>query len=176
MNLELYQRGLLDLIKERGVVSGDPYLSQVANSREIAVVREIAVWWRVFQIEAQCRFTALLLKRHGCFHDLVTSYFDNNLTSPFVEELSRDFLLTLRFHDDPLIAAVAQFEYALTEVRDGNAGVFEVLWDRHPDLVFEALDHVGDLPEPEPGCIYCMEIAQEIPGMIACTRESSEPV
>ena len=59
--LELYQRGLLDLVKKRGVAPEDPYLRHVAESRALVVVREIAVWWRVFQIEAQCRFTSRLL-------------------------------------------------------------------------------------------------------------------
>ena len=174
MDLECYQRGLLDLLKERGIGCED-YLRGVAGTREIAVVREIAVWWRVFQLEAQCPFTARLLKRRGCFQELVASHFNNNFTSPFVEELSRGFVLSLRFHDDPLIASVAQFEYAWLEVRDCSARVFEVLWDRHPDLVFHALDNGSNLPEPETGCFYCMEVAQDVPGMIACKRHTYAP-
>lgn len=169
--LELYQRGLLDLVKRRGVAPEDPYLRRVAESREIAVVREIAVWWRVFQIEAQCRFTSRLLKRLGCFHEVVTSYFNRNRTSPFVEELSRDFLSSLSVHETRLIRTVAQFEYAFLEVRSGCADDFEIIWDRHPDLVFRALDNGTELPPPEPEFVYRMRIARDLPGTVACTRE-----
>ena len=84
--------GLLALIKGRGAPPDDPYLQRVAGSRELAMVREIALWWRTFQLEAQCRFTSRLLKRLGSFQALVAAYFDNNATSPFVEELSLGFL------------------------------------------------------------------------------------
>ena len=108
--LELQQRGLLALIKGRGAPPGDPYLQRMAGSRELAMIREIALWWRTFQLEAQCRFTSRLLKRLGTFPSLVAAYFDKNATSPFVEELSLGFLRTLRTHDDPLVRAVSQFE------------------------------------------------------------------
>ena len=113
--LERQQRGLLDLIKNRGVPPEDPYLRQVANSRELEMVREIAIWWRAFQIEDQCRFTSRLLKRCECFEDVVVTYFNNHRTSPFIEELSQDFLNSLVDHPDWLIRAVPQFELALFE-------------------------------------------------------------
>lgn len=172
IRLELYQRGLLDLVKKRGVSPEDPYLRCVAESRALVVVREIAVWWRVFQIEAQCRFTSRLLKHLQCFQEVVTSYFNSNRTSPFVEELSRDFLSSLRTHDVLLIRTMAHFEYAFLEVRAGCAGGFEIEWDRHPDLVFQALDNGTELPGPEPECVYRMRIARELPGMVACIREA----
>jgi hypothetical protein len=174
--LELYQRGLLDLVKKRGITPEDPYLRRVAESRALVVVREIAVWWRVFQIEAQCPFTSRLLKHLRCFHEVVTSYFNRNRTSPFVEELSRDFLRSLRTHDPQLIRTIARFEYALLEVHAGCAEGFEIVWDRHPDLVFHALDNGNELPAPETECVYRMRIARELPGMVVCTREAVVPV
>jgi len=169
--LELQQRGLLDLVKSRGASQDDPYLQLVADSRELAMVREIAVWWRVFQLEAQCRFTPRLLKRLGCFDALVTAYFNNHATSPFIEELSRDFLSSLRIHHDPLIRAVSQFELAFLETRAGSAEAFEILWDRHPDLVSLALENGTELPAPEPESCYRMRISRDLPGIVACTRE-----
>jgi len=171
MSLELYQRGLLELIKGRGVVAEDPYLCSVAASREIEILREIAVWWRVFQIEAQCHFTARLLKRLGCLHETVALYFATNRTSPFVEELSRDFLKWLRFHDNPLVRTVAEFEWALLEVRGDSSETFQVLWDRHPDLFFKSLESGEEFPETETDCLYRMTLARELPGLVACTRE-----
>jgi hypothetical protein len=169
--LELQQRGLLDLIKGRGAPPDDPYLRRVAGSRELAMVREIAIWWRAFQLEAQCRFTSRLLKRLGCFDALVMTYFNNNPTSPFIEELSRDFLSSLCTHHDRLIRAVSQFEYAFLKAKGGSADTFEILWDRHPDLVFLALEKSSALPAPELGCLYRMRIDRDLAGMIACTRE-----
>jgi hypothetical protein len=171
MSLELQQRGLLDLVKGRGALPADPYLRRVAGSRGLAMVREIAVWWRTFQLEAQCRFTSRLLKRLKCFGPLVTSYFNNNTTSPFIEELSRDFLSSLRLHEDRLVHAVSQFEYALLQARSGSAETFEILWDRHPDLVFLALENGSELPPPEPGYIYHMRVARNLPRLVACTRQ-----
>jgi hypothetical protein len=171
MRLEVHQRGLLDLVKSRGMPPEDPYLRRVAGSAELAIVREIAIWWRVFQLEAQCRFTSRLLKRLGCFGEIVTSYFNNNRTSPFVEELSHDFLSSLCMHFDPLIRATAQFEDAFLKARAGSTEHFEILWDRHPDLVFLALENGSELPSAEPGRVYRMRVSQEAPGMVACTRE-----
>lgn len=168
--LEVYQRGLLDLVKSRGPRPGDPYLRRVACSAELGIVREIAIWWRVFALEAQCHFTSRLLKRLGCFGETVASYFDHHLTSPFVEELSDDFLGSLSMHDDGLIRATSQFERAFLKVRAGSAQAFEVLWDRHPDLVFVALENDSELPSAEPECVYRMRIDRDLPGMVGCAR------
>jgi hypothetical protein len=174
--LERQQRGLLDLIKKRGAPSDDAYLQQLTGSRELAMVREIALWWRRFQLEDQCPFTSRLLKRLGAFEAMVATYFSQNATFPFVEELSRDFLSWLRNDRNQLIQAVSQFERALMEVRAGSAETFEVLWDRHPDLVLRALDQGSELPAPEQECLYRMRIDRDLPHMIACTREfSSQP-
>jgi hypothetical protein len=173
--LEAYQRGLLDLIKGRGDPPADPYLQRVAGSAELAVVREIALWWRAFQIEAQCRLSSRLLKRLGCFETRVAAYFDGNATSPFIEVLSRGFLRSLDAHDDRLVRAVTQFEFALLEVRSGSDQVFEIDWDRHPDVVLVALDRGSELPAAEPEFLYRMRIDRESPGAIACSRERRFP-
>jgi hypothetical protein len=170
-HLERQQRGLLNLIKNRGVPPDDPYLVHVAGSRELALVREIAVWWRAFQIEGQCRFTSRLLKRYQCFDTVVANYFNNNSTSPFIEELSPDFLSSLGDHGDSLIRAVSQFEFALLKVRAGSAEHFEVDWDRNPDRVLLALEEASEIPAPETGCHYRMRIAYDLPHMVACARE-----
>jgi hypothetical protein len=44
--LELQQRGLLDLIKGRGSPSAEPYLMSVASSKGLCMIQEIAVWER----------------------------------------------------------------------------------------------------------------------------------
>jgi hypothetical protein len=172
--LERHQRGLLDLIKNRGGPAEDAYLQRVATSRGLEIVREIAVWWRAFQIEDQCHFTSRLLKRCDCFENVVVAYFNNHRTSPFIEELSQDFLSSLSSHPDHLIRAVARFELAILRVRTGSAESFEVLWDRSPEPVILALDENSLLPPPETGSVYRMRIGRDLPRMIVCTREYTD--
>lgn len=169
--LERQQRGLLDLVKGRGASPQDPYLKRVNGSRELAMVREIAIWWRTFQLESQCRLTSRLLKRLNCFDGLVAEYFNNNATSPFVEELSLGFLDFLMKHDDELVRTVAQFERTVLLIRSGVGGVFEFIWDRHPDAVFLALANGSELPAPETDYFYRMRIASNQAEAVSCTRE-----
>jgi hypothetical protein len=172
LTLEAQQRGLLDLVKNRGASPVDPYLRQVEGSPQLAMVREIALWWRVFALEAQCRFTSRLLKRLGLFRETVAFYFDNNSTSPFVEELSLDFLYSLRAHPDPLVRSVSQSERALLLCKAGSGNAAEIFWDRHPDRVFQALEEGSELPAGEAGGVYRLRIDRELPGMVACTRDT----
>jgi hypothetical protein len=170
--LERQQRGLLDLVKNRGSVADDGYLRQVAGSRELAMVREIALWWRITQIEGQCPFTARLLRRLDLLEAAIADYFSGNATPSFVEELSRDFLRAQRAHGDPIVRAVSQFEYGLIEARGGAPETFEVRWDRHPNSVLMALESGRELPPREFGWTYRMRIARDIPELVSCIRES----
>ncbi len=137
------------------------------------MLREIALWWRAFQIETRCRFTSRLLKRLDLFPALVEAYFNNNASSPFAEDLSRDFLLSLSIHPDSLVRSVSQFEHGFLETRDGSAEAFEVLWDRHPDVALQALEEGTEIPGPEIECIYCMRINRDLPHLFACTCDST---
>jgi hypothetical protein len=171
-SLEAQQRGLLDLIKGRGARFSDEYLIRVADSGGLRMIREIAIWWREFQLENRCHFTARLLKRLGTFDTAVISYFQSHATSPFVEELSRDFLSSLQGHEDTLVRAVTQFEFALLEARAGADRIFEVSWDRNPDHVFVALEEGVDIPLAEDRWIYHMRVGRVLPAVFECSRES----
>ncbi len=169
--LETYQRGLLDLVKSRGTPPTDPYLCEVASSRGIEVVREIAVWWRAFQIATQCPLVSRLLKHHGCFDETIGQYFANNQTSPFVEELTNHFLLFLNGNNDHFLRSAAKFERALLSARAGSEDICEIYFDRNPDLAFQSLEQAGTIPPPEPGFRYRMIVDRHLPGMFRCTRE-----
>ena len=169
-SLEHRQRGLLDLVKNRGPIPCDPYLQQVANSASWQCSK-IALWWRAVSLEAQCRFTARLLKRLGCFDARIGDYFDRHATSPFIEELSFGFLASLHDHGDPLVRSIAQFELALLKVRSGSADKYSVEWNRNPDRVVLALERADELPPCEPDYRYRMQVGRELPGMVACSRE-----
>jgi hypothetical protein len=171
-SLEIQQRGLLALLKNRGGVPDDSYLRQLANCHELAMVRKIALWWLAFALETQCRLTARLLKRLDSFDSLVATYFDLNKTSPFIEELSLGFFSSLHAHDDPLVCAVSKFEHALLMVRAGSEQAHEILWDRHPERVILALETGDELPKHEERCVYRMRVAKDLPNLTVCARES----
>jgi hypothetical protein len=171
-NLEDHQRAMLDLLKHRGAPGVDPYLQRVASSPGLAVLRDIALFWRSFHIETQCRFTSRLLTRLGLFDEVVAAYFDASSTSPYVEELSRSFLHWLRTYPDPFVQSVSQFEFAVLMVKSGSPDTFEVVWDRNPDAVLAALGSGAALPGSEDGCRYRLRLGPGVPGGLACTREA----
>jgi hypothetical protein len=173
MTLETYQRGLLDLLKNRGGPPTDPSLRRVAGGPEIAIVREIAIWWRTFQIETQCPLVSCVLKHYGCFNQTVTQYFNFNHTSPFVEELTHHFLGSLREHTDSFLRSVCRFEQALLRARAGSDETDVILFDRNPDLAFLALGKKDLIPPAEPGFLYRMTVDRHLPGMFLCTREET---
>jgi hypothetical protein len=70
-----------------------------------------------------------------------------------------------------LVRSVAQFEFAFLDVYAGSQECHEVLWDRHPDSVFVALEDGSELPPAEPHYIYRMKICWNLLGMVCCSRE-----
>lgn len=150
-NLAEQQSALLALLKKRPLpvhAQADHYLSRVAESRELNLLREIAVWWRAFGIERNCPHTALLLKRLGRFEPTVEAFYCRHAASPFMEELAAQFLEVMSRDADPLVAAMAGFELAVLRTSQGDPREFDIDWDRNPDDVFIALRSEGPLPEP----------------------------
>jgi hypothetical protein len=99
-------------------------------------------------------------------------FFDNNSTPASTEQLSRHFLLFLGKNTDPLIRSVSSFEYGFLEVRAGSTEIFDIVWDRNPDVVFRAIEYGSEMPGPEIGYAYCMRIDGAMPGLFTCTFES----
>jgi hypothetical protein len=157
MTLEDLERGLVDAIKVRTAVTS-PYPRCVPVSSTLGVVRKTALVWRVFQLESQCPFTSRLLKRLGCFEAVMVNYFSHNAVWPDIEELSRNFLHSLRLDESALIRAVSQFEFAALKAKAGRGEVFEILWDRDPDAVLSALQNDTALPPPETADRYRVRI------------------
>jgi hypothetical protein len=171
MNGRDRQAALLALVKGRQAkVAGDAWLERVAGSRELGMIREIALWWRRFQIEAQCRFTSRMLKRLGRYDAIVAAYFDTNRTSPFIEELGADFLAYVAESGEADCARqVARFERALLRVREAPDEITEICWDRHPVGIIESLERHDPLPPPETAR-YRMLVGGPIDGLIECSR------
>jgi hypothetical protein len=165
-SLERQQRGLLAIIKHRPVdLEADPWLARVEGSREAALLSAIALWWRRFQIESQCRYTSRLLKRLGCYETEVQRYFETNATSPFIEKMTAAFLHSLSKHPDALVASVASFELACLN-RDDSAHRSPIIFDRNPALTLRALDERTNLPFAEPDYYYLLDLD----GGVRCTR------
>jgi hypothetical protein len=148
MTLEDLERGLVDAIKVR-TASTPPDQRCVPVSSTLGVVRKTALVWRAFQLESQCPFTSRLLKRLGCFEAVMMDYFSRDAIWPDIEELSRNFLHSLRLNENALIRAVSQFELAALKAKGGRGEVFEILWDRDPDAVLSALQNDSALPAAE---------------------------
>ena len=150
--------------------TGDEWLSRVTGSREFDMLREIALWWRCFQISAQCRYTSRLLERLRCFEQLVAAYFESRATPPYIERLAYEFLDSLATHPDEFIRAVAASEAALETLRIPGSRAVEVVWDRNPDLVFGALENREPMPGIDFEYSYRLRIGHEIPGTVECVR------
>jgi hypothetical protein len=171
LNLEQQQRALRGLLRGAPVhVSSDPWLSQVAESPGLALLKEIGAWWRRFHIEAHCRYTTLLMKRLGCFECWMDVLFEPSSAPTAIEELTTQFLVSLRIHESPLLRSVAAFESACIAAAGGDRSTAVVSWDRNPDAVMQALDSGHALPATEPGVLYVLRIS---PGGVSCLRKQN---
>jgi hypothetical protein len=166
-----YQRSIRDLLKNRATgETRDPHLEEVARLPELVLLRDIAVWWREMAVDANCVWTAGLLRKYGIFHPLVESFYCNANVSPYVELASEQFLARLSGHDDPLIASLAQFELAVMKVRQGDTQEHRIAWDRNPDEVFVCLKSASDVPPTDPDWSYITYVSQQIPDLVRCDR------
>jgi hypothetical protein len=172
-----YQRTMLALIKGRAVplqtmpMRTDQHLLELAHSRGLGLLREVAVWWRGFAVESACPWTARLLKKLGSFQSCVEAFYRGENVSPYVEKAGEQFLFKMSASREPLAHAMARLELALMRVRQGSGDEYLVEWDRNPELVFQALRSGSELPAAEPGTRYCTYISHDIPELVRCECE-----
>jgi hypothetical protein len=166
---EQQQLALRELLRGRPVdLAADAWLIQVAHSRGLALLRQIGAWWQRFQLESQCRYTTRLMKRLGCFESYLAAWSAECAMPPSIEELSAQFLASLRCHEDGLVRVVASFELACLASPAERRATTVTFWDRNPDLVMDALSRGTPLPLPERDALYVLRIG---PGGISCTRK-----
>lgn len=160
-DLEQQQHALLALIKKRTWESrgDDEYLRQVADSAELGLVREIALWWRALGIQRNCTKTSLLLKRLGRFEQAVEAFYCQGPTSPYMEAMSLQFLQKLAADADPLVAEMARLELATARAAAGDDSEFTLEWDRDPAAVLQSLQTGGPLPVPGRPCTITVRAA-----------------
>jgi hypothetical protein len=168
-SLAEHQRKLLGMIK--GTYSpasqDEPYLHQVAGSSQLALVREIATWWRIFDIERYCVLTSRYLKMRGIYEDTVDTFVRNHAISPFINELGEAFLVDMGQSEDSALSALARFELRLVQVKRGDAGEYQIEWDLDPVAV---LNHVikGDPMDLEQAQgRYHTVVSASLPGLFA---------
>jgi hypothetical protein len=167
-----YQRNMLALIKGRPLpVIADQHMLELARSRGLGLLREVAVWWRGFAVESACPWTARLLKKLGRFQTTVEAFYRGQDVSPYVEKAGEQFLFKMSASPEPLVSAMARLELALMRVRQGSTDDYLVEWDRNPELVFQALRSGSELPPEEPGMRYRTYISRDIPGLVRCECE-----
>ncbi len=110
-------------------------------SQEIGIVREIARWWRVYQLERYCLLTAAWLHKKGEFEALVTQFFETNPDVPaWIEEAGAAFLEFISARADETSASLARFEHALIAVkRLETAEEIVVEWPVNPYSVLSQI-------------------------------------
>jgi len=173
-----YQKTMLSLIKGRAgaletmPVMTDQHLIELARSRGLGLLREVAVWWRGFAVESACPWTARLLKKLGSFQSCVEAFYREQNVSPYVEKAGEQFLFKMSASPEPLVFAMARLELGLMRVRQGSPDEYLVEWDRNPELVFQALRSGSELPAEEPGTRYCTYISRDIPELVRCECET----
>ena len=116
-----------------------PYIHQLARSEELTLAREIAHWWRAYQIEQFCPLTATWLQLQDQLDEKVTRFYENTNVSAFIEQASADFLDFLPADADSITRSIARFEKALIEVRRGEKKEYEIEWNMNPYMVLDAL-------------------------------------
>lgn len=167
MDLAAHQRKLLGLIKStyQGADDDDPYIRAVADSEHLRLVREIADWWRIFNLEQYCVLTSRLLKRKGLFEETVHAFSGKSGLSPYIERLGAGFLEEMSRHHDSLVASVARFELALIRIKRGDVGRYVVNWRHAPHIILDSLIRGSPYSEKEAEGLYQTVVSIDLPGL-----------
>jgi hypothetical protein len=169
MDLSEHQRKLLGMIKGTYHPTGDdePYLQALTDSDSLGLVREIATWWRIYDLERYCALTARLLKQRRVYESTVDRFVKTHAISPYINELGEAFLQDMSASEDGLLAELAAFELALTRVKRGSLHTYTLLWQHDPAALLTSL--VQEIPIPvdvQPGD-YRVTVSAGLPGMFS---------
>ncbi len=166
MDLAQQQRKLLGLIKSRYIptANDDPYILDVAQSKQLRAIRAIVVFWRALGIERYCILTSRVLKRRGLFDAVVEDFVNTQDFSPFVEVLGALFVETMSSHPDRLVASVAQFEAAYIKVTHGDRDSYTINWNYEPMTVITGLLQNVPFDEAHIRGAYQTVVSHDSPG------------
>ena len=139
MDLAAHQRGMLELVRGRRPPPHqlDLYLSKVASSKGLSIVRKIVAQWQIYDVRRSCPLTATALGGGRRFERIVRQV-RFELSDAFPESRARAFL-THAEACGGVVGSVATFELALMEVRSGGGLPRIVDWDRDPTAIIQGL-------------------------------------
>jgi hypothetical protein len=165
MDLADHQRKLLGLIRSTYQVRADddPYIRNVAQSKDLEEARRNIFLWRIYVLERTAALTFALLKQRNLLGEVVGAFITRHNISPFRETQAPAFLEALSSHADSLVASVAQFELALMKVRQGDPGTYTVAWDIEPHTILHNLARDMPLEDDVPQGAYQVRVSRELP-------------
>ena len=169
MDLSEHQRKLLGMIKGTYHPTGadEPYLQALTGSDSLSLVREIATWWRIYDLERYCALTSRLLKQRRVYETTVDRFVKTHAISPYINELGEAFLQDLSDSEDGLLAELAAFELALTRVKRGSPNTYTLLWQHDPTALLTSLVNETPVQDGAPQGDYRVTVSAGLPGMFS---------
>src|SRR5262245_33029001 len=100
MDLASHQRRLLELFRSeyQARSDDDPYIRQVARSKDLEEARRNVGLWRIWVLERTAALTFSLLKRYGLLDEALEDFTGRVNVSPFRETQAPAFLELLSDH------------------------------------------------------------------------------
>jgi hypothetical protein len=170
------QQALLALIKSRPIPAGadETYIDRVRSSRGLEVVWMVASWWRRYDLERLAPLTTRALTNAHRFDDAV-EHLGRDPDLPAGSGATTIHFLQRHVNDaDPLIAAVAATELALTRAGAGDQTARTIAWPCDPWPVLDAL-LARRAPREAPYTPFTLTVSRSVPGWLLaekCNRET----
>lgn len=168
MNLKAYQLNIRQLLKgERSPnFKEGSYFQALSQSDELAIVKEIALWWRAFQMEQNCPLSSGLLKQRQEYNQAIEAFYSNNNVSPYVEAAARQFLQFLEeWSKEDIVRIMITFEKAYINVKMGSNETYTFYWNTNPyDLLHYALGGAYITENTQDMLAYKCTISKDIKG------------
>ncbi len=175
MDLAAHQRALLGLMRAQyhAGATDEPYIQQVACSRDLEEARGNVFLWRVYVLERTCVLTVALLRQLQLLEPCLQDFIGSHNVSPFREYQPLAFLASLARHPDPLLVSVSQFELALMKVRSGDTASYTVPWQVDPHRVLHNLAQEHPIEVSDDGHSYTTRIAHDLPHLFDIVSNST---
>lgn len=170
LDLQSLQRSLAQLVRNGRYTENwagptiAAYLSTVASSTGLRVMRQIASDWRQLLLRRACPLTSGALLAEGLFVTTIEQFVLEVPIPPLVQELSARFLERVADSRRDSTGSLARFEKALIAVRRGtSASTVVIAWKCDPlDVIASALQGVSG-PKQHLTDMFTTEIAAEFP-------------
>jgi hypothetical protein len=114
-------------------------------------------------LERTAVLTFALLRQRNLLTEAVLHFIGGHNISPFRETQAPTFLAMLANHDDCLIASVAQFEFALLRVRQGDPDSYVIPWNVDPHNILHSLATDVGLEDEVPRGAFKTIVSRNLP-------------